>query len=124
MSFIEVYIVVVLHLMAWPALRYWMVYRRVRWQTGATGKALFNKARSLALLLAVLVIGFWYPFPGYDYVKGFCFTYLAGAVWYQYRVMRRLVKHRQEREAILAHYTLEAERQDDEASTPVRPDHP
>lgn len=114
MSYVNIYLLALTHIMAWPAVRYWMVYRKVQWKAGPTGKALFNKARSLALLLLVLVVGFWWPFPFYDYVKAACFTYLAIAVWYQYRVMRRLVQHRQERDEILAHYTLHPEGNSDE----------
>ena len=118
MSYVNIYLLALTHIMAWPAVRYWMVYRQVKWKEGPTGKALFNKARSLALLLVVLVVGFWWPFPFYDYVKAACFTYLTVAVWYQYRVMRRLVQHRQERDAILAHYTLHPEGNSDEHVQP------
>lgn len=126
MSPAEIYLVAVMHLMAWPAVRYWMVYRKVAWKNGPTGKALFNKARSLALMLAILVVGFWYPFPGFIYVKAAAFTYLAAAIWYQYRVMLALVKHRQQREDILARFTLHPEGDPDgrQAPAPVRQDHP
>lgn len=119
MSYVNLYLLALTHLMAWPAVRYWLVYRKVHWKSGATGKALFNKARSLALLLLVLIVGFWWPFPFYDYVKAACFTYLTVAVWYQYRVMRRLVQHRKEREDVLAHYTVLPKGEDNEASSAV-----
>lgn len=92
MSLVELYIVAVTHVLAWPAVRYWMVYRRVHWQAGRTGRALMNKARSLALLVLAALLGFWWPYPGNRYVYALALTYLAGAVWFQYRTMRQMIE--------------------------------
>jgi hypothetical protein len=119
MSPVETYCVAITHVLAWPSIRYWMVYRQVQWKAGPTGKALFNKARSLALLLVISLVGYWWPFPGYLYLYAAGLTYLTVAVWYQYRVMRRLVKHRAEREEILAHYTVHPKGEDHEPSSAV-----
>lgn len=89
MSLIEVYIVAIVHVLAWPATRYWMVYRKVAWHEGPTGRALFNKARSLALLVLVSLVGYWWPWPWWRFIYALALTYLTVAVWYQYRVMRR-----------------------------------
>lgn len=107
LSLLEWYSVAITHLMAWPSTRYWLFYRKVRWKDGETGKALFNKAQSLAVLLLISLVGFWWPFPGFGVLYAAGLTYLTIAVWYQYRVMRRLVRHRQERDEILARHKLE-----------------
>lgn len=110
MSFIEVYVVTVTHLLAIPSIAYWLVYRRVQWKQGATGRALFNKARSLAFLIAVSLVGYWWPFPGYMYIYAAGLTYLTGAVTYQFFVMRKLIEHRQRRERALEIHTIQRER--------------
>lgn len=86
----EIYVVAIVHVLAVPAVLYPLVYRDVRWRDGATGKALMNKALSLALLIVVSITGFWWPFPGYEYIYGAALTYLTVAVTYQFLVMKRL----------------------------------
>lgn len=104
---VEVYIVAITHVLAWPAVRYWMVYRQVKWKDGATGKALFNKARSLALLVVISLVGFWWEWSVFQYIYALTLTYLTIAVWYQYRVMRRLVQQREDHtDEVLAYYTI------------------
>lgn len=118
MSFIETYIVVIAHILAWPAVRYWWFYRSVRWKDGDTGKALFNKARSLALIIVIALVGYWLPWPGYLYFYAASLTYLTAAVWYQYRVMRKLFArrdHRDRRDRALEIHTIHPERTPDEA---------
>lgn len=90
MSVAEIYSVVIVHLAALPAIAYPLVYRKVPWKKGPTGKALMNMARSMALLFTVSIAGFWWPFPGYDYIYAAVVTYLAVAIAYQLRVMYRL----------------------------------
>ena len=109
MSPVEVFIVAISHVLAYPSVRYWMVYRKVRWKDGPTGKALFNKARSLALLLVISLVGYWWPFPGYMYIYAAGLTYLTVAVWYQYVVMKRMVGKRKERAEVLEHYTIQTD---------------
>lgn len=121
MSPVEVYIVAITHVLAWPSIRYWMVYRKVKWKDGATGRALFNKARSLALLVVISLIAYWWPWGFFQYVYAATLTYLTGAVWYQYRVMRQLVAQ-SDIDRRLAPYTLKGT--DHEATQAVRPDDP
>ena len=103
MSLIELYTVGVVHLAALPAIAYPLIYRRVPWKKGPTGKALMNKARSVALLFAVAIVGFWWPFPGYEYIYAAVVTYLGVAITYQFKVMlclrrRMTLRHLEELE--------------------------
>lgn len=85
------YLVVVVHLFALPALAYPAVYRNSPWRVGPTGKALMNKARSVALLFAVLILGYWrHPVPGYEYIFNAVTTYFGLSISYQFLVMYRL----------------------------------
>lgn len=84
------FILVAVHVLAVPATLYPLVYRDVEWKAGATGRALMNKALSLALLVDVAIVGYWWPFPGYDYIYGAFLGYLVVATTYQFNVMRKL----------------------------------
>lgn len=117
MSFIEIYTIAAIHVAAVPAVLYPLVYRNMPWRKGPTGRALMNMARSLAFLFVVSLIGFWRPFPGYDYAYAAGVTYLAGALGYQLRVVYRLKRHAQHRARVLASYTLYHERHDDDEAT-------
>lgn len=91
----KLYFRVVFHLTAIPAVLYPMIYRNSPWRRGATGKALFNKALSLALLFVIVIIGFWLPFGSLPYVRGVAMTYLGIAITYQLIVMYRLKRSSQ-----------------------------
>lgn len=86
----EMYVVTVVHLAAVPANLYPLVYNKLPWSSGPTGRALMNKALSLALLFDIGILGFWWPFPGYDHFYGAVVTYLGVAITYQLHVMNRL----------------------------------
>src|SRR5690606_30478883 len=86
----RLYAIVAVHLFAIPAIAYPSVYRQSPWEDGPTGKALMNKARAVALLFFIAVLGFWWPFPGYLYIYGAIITYLGCAITYQFVVMLRL----------------------------------
>jgi cation transport ATPase len=86
----ETYLLWVVHLTALPAVAYPMVYRKVAWSRGPTGKALMNMAFSVALLYVIAIWGFWQPFGIYWYVYSASVTYLGVAITYQFLVMLRL----------------------------------
>lgn len=81
---------VAVHVFAIPAIAYPLVYRNSPWRTGPTGKALMNKAISVALLFVLAIMKMHRPFPGDEYVVGAVVTYLGVAVTYQFSVMYRL----------------------------------
>jgi hypothetical protein len=87
---LEVYLVAVAHIGAVIAVAYWWYYRRSPWHDYATGPALMWKARSLAALFTLAVVGYWWPFPGYAYLYAGVVTLVVGSMGYQFRVMRRL----------------------------------
>ena len=103
----ELYAVAVVHIFALPAIAYPAVYRNSPWRSGPTGKALFNKARSMALLFAVSIIGYWWPFPGYAYIYGLVVTYVGCAISYQFYVMLRLKLAAQKHPAYQGKHTSE-----------------
>jgi len=90
MSPIEVYVVGVVHIGALVATAYWWFYRRSPWRTYVTGRPLMWKARTIAALFDLAVVGFWWPFPGYDYIYAGVVTAVVVALAYQLRVLRRL----------------------------------
>lgn len=90
MSVIEIYVVAVVHLGLVPALLYPWHYRRSPWRQSAVGRALMTKGLAVAALFAVGVVGFWWPFPGYQFIYAGVVTFVVAAIAYQYRVMREL----------------------------------
>lgn len=81
------YTLVVAHLTLIPAICYPLVYLHSPWKTGPTGKALMNKARAVALLYSIGLLGFWWPFTGFEHIYAIVVTYLGGAITYQFGVM-------------------------------------
>jgi hypothetical protein len=88
----ELYLVIVVHLAAIPAIAYPFVYRSSPWRTGPTGRALMNKALSVALLFGIAILGYWWPFPAYEFIYASAVTYLGVSITYQFYVMRRVKK--------------------------------
>jgi hypothetical protein len=86
----EVYVVAVVHIAAVPAFAYPLIYNKMPWRSGPTGRALMNKALSVALLFGIGILGFWWPFRGYEYIYAVVVTYLGVAITYQLYVMNRL----------------------------------
>lgn len=84
------YMIVAIHLFAIPALAYPLVYRKSPWRYGTTGRALMNKARAVALLFFITIVGHWWPFNGYHYMYAIVVTYLGCAITYQLWVMMKL----------------------------------
>lgn len=83
----ELYTLIIVHLTTLPAVAYPLVYRNSPWKSGPTGRALMNMARSMALLFVIAIIGFWWPFPGFQHLYAVAVTYLGVAISYQLYVM-------------------------------------
>lgn len=81
---------IAIHVFAVPAFAYPLVYRNSPWRKGPTGKALMNKAISVALLFGLALMKIHRPFTGDDYILAAVVTYLGIAVTYQFLVMLRL----------------------------------
>ena len=92
MSAIELYLVVVVHLGVAPAVAFPLYYRRSSWRSSEVGKALMLKGAAIAALFSLAVLGFWWPFPGYDYAYAAVVTGVVVGITYQFLVMRRLQK--------------------------------
>lgn len=60
------------------------------WRDHETGRPLLSKAASLAALFTIAVVGYWWPFLGYEYLYVATVTAVVLSVAYQWRVMRRL----------------------------------
>jgi hypothetical protein len=86
----ELYVVVLVHVSAIPAFLYPLIYNQMPWRSGPTGRALMNKALSVALLFGLGILGFWWVFPGYEYIYAVVVTYLGVAITYQFLVMNDL----------------------------------
>ena len=86
------YVVIAVHIFAIPALAYPLVYRKSPWKSGPTGKALMHKARAVAALFAIGIIGFWWTHPGYYHLYALVITYLGCAITYQFLRMLQLKK--------------------------------
>lgn len=65
---IEWAIVAVVHWGVYESSAYPLGYRRSPWRKTETGRALMFKACAVATFFIVAVVGFWWPFPGYNYV--------------------------------------------------------
>jgi hypothetical protein len=96
----EKYVLVVAHLTLIPALLYPLIYRNSPWRRSPTGKALFNKAVSMALLYTIGVLGYWWPFPHYMELYAVVVTYVGLAITYQFVVMYRLKRQTQRHELL------------------------
>lgn len=90
MSAIEVYTLVVVHVGLIPAVGFPLFYRRSPWRSTEVGKALMLKGAALAALFVVSIVGFWWPFPGYDYIYAAMLTLVVLGITYQFLVMRKL----------------------------------
>lgn len=90
MTWVEVYTIAVVHLGLLPVNAFPWFYRRSPWRSTDVGKALMLKGCSLAALFDLGVLGFWWMFPGYDYMYAAVVTVVVVAIGYQFRVMRRL----------------------------------
>lgn len=90
LSPIELYTVVVVHIGMIFAVLYPWDYRRSPWRSSESGPALMFKAVALAALFVVGVIGFWWPFPGYDYIYAAVVTAVVAGIAWQRHVMRSL----------------------------------
>lgn len=90
---IEAYSVIVVHIGMVFAVLYPWEYRRSPWRSSESGPALMFKAVALAALFVVSVVGFWWPFPGYDYIYAAVVTAVVVGIIQQRAVMLRL-QHR------------------------------
>lgn len=87
---VELYVVSVVHIGWLVSILYLLFYRRSPWRDYVTGPALMWKALSLCALFTISIVGFWWPFPGYQYVYAGGVTLVVGAMAYQFHVLRRL----------------------------------
>ena len=87
---IEVYVVAVIHIGWLYSVLYLLFYRRSPWREYPTGPALMWKARTWCALFTVSCAGFWWPFPGYEYIYAAGVTFVVGAMAYQFHVLRQL----------------------------------
>jgi predicted MFS family arabinose efflux permease len=87
---LEWYVVVVVHLGAVPATIFPLAYSRSPWRSTDVGKALMLKGTSVALLFDVPIVGFYWPFPGYDVIYAAIVTLVVIGVTYQCAVMLRI----------------------------------
>lgn len=92
MSWVEVYLLAVVHIGTIPAVGFPLFYRRSPWRSTEVGKALMLKGASLAALFVLSIIGFWWPFPGYAYIHAAITTLVVVGITYQFAVMRSLQK--------------------------------
>jgi hypothetical protein len=93
LSPVELYTVVVVHIGMVYAVLYPWDYRKSPWRSTESGPALMFKAVALAALFVVGVVGFWWPFPGYDVIYAVVVTAVVVGIIQQRAVMRRL-QHR------------------------------
>lgn len=81
MTWLEVWIVAVVHVGAVAACAYPVLYAHYAdWRKHRVGRVLMFKARVLAALYAVSVLNFWWPFPGFYYIYAVVLTLLALAL--------------------------------------------
>jgi hypothetical protein len=90
---VEFYTLVVVHIGTVFAVLYPLEYRKSPWRSSESGPALMFKAVALAALFVVSVVGFWWPFPGYDLIYAVVVTAVVVGIIQQRAVMRRL-QHR------------------------------
>jgi hypothetical protein len=91
----KLYYIVAFHVAAIPAIIFPLVYRGTPWKKTATGRALMNKSRSLAIVFFLSVLNYWWEFPADGYIFAVSMTYVAVALVYQFQVMYRLKKEGQ-----------------------------
>lgn len=90
MSVLEYYMVVIVHVGLVPAVLFPLFYRRSPWRSTEVGKALMLKGVALAMLFSLAVAGFWWPFPGYDYLYAGVLSLVVVGITYQFLVLRKL----------------------------------
>ena len=90
MSWVEIYVIAIVHVGMVAAVGYPLDYSRQPWRRSYTGRALMFKGSSLGALFALAVLGFWWPFPGYDYIYAGVVTLVVGSMFWQWWVLRRL----------------------------------
>lgn len=90
LSPIETYTVVVVHIGLVFYVLYPWDYRKSPWQSSESGPSLMFMAVAWAALFAVAVVGFWWPFPGYEYLYAGVLTFVVAGVIQKRHVMRKL----------------------------------
>jgi hypothetical protein len=84
---VEIYAVALVHLTLLPANAFPLVYSRSPWRSTDVGKALMLKGVAIAAMFDLAVIGFWWPFPGYEYLYAAILTLVTTGISYQFLVM-------------------------------------
>lgn len=87
---VQLYAVVVVHIGTIFAVLYPWDYRRSPWRSTASGPALMFFGVAIAALFVVSVLGFWWTFPGYDWIYAVVVTAVVAGLIQKRHVMRRL----------------------------------
>lgn len=93
MTALDWYILAVVTLGAIPATVYPLAYARRPWRESQIGRGVMLVSVSLALLFDVPLVGFWFPFPGYDYLYAAIVTLVVVGVTYHCAVLLRTGRH-------------------------------
>lgn len=87
---IEAYTVAVVHIGVIFAVLYPWDYRRSPWRTSESGPSLMFFGVAIAALFVESVIGFWWPWPGYEWLHAAVVTAVVAGLIQKRQVMRRL----------------------------------
>lgn len=89
MKYLELYLVVVIHLGAIPAVGYPVAWAwRGTFRQNKVGRALMFKAVSLAVLFVVTLLGIWFGHPlWWVFLYVAAVTYVSVALWRQFLVL-------------------------------------
>lgn len=86
----EVYTKLVAVLTLPVAVAFPLVYMTLPWKESILGRALMTKARAVAVLYVVSMLGWVWEFPFRGYVMGLVTTYLAVGIGFQFIVLLRI----------------------------------
>jgi hypothetical protein len=86
----ELYIKVVAFFTMLVAVAFPLLYMTLPWKESILGRALMMKARAVALLYVVSILGFWVELPFKGYLMSLVTTYLAIGIGFQFIVLLRI----------------------------------
>lgn len=87
-EWLEMYVVVVVHVGIIPAVGYPLVWRwRGTWSHSRVGRALMRKAEALGILFVVSILNVWVPGVWWSYTYAVAVTWVVVTLYRQFGVL-------------------------------------